>query len=185
MTSARPRGPRLRDHGLRIGRFDTGPANAITDVAGVAVGHVTIWRDEPEPPEGRGVARTGVTAVLPGSDRDAARAPRARGDGRAQRVGRAHRIAADRRLGMHRDARLPHVDARGRPGVRRSGRRRGRGRAACRDRGLRHPDRGRVRRQLALGGTRRPGRGRRRRSSRQRRRRGRRAPRGPSEPGRG
>jgi D-aminopeptidase len=60
-----PRGPRLRQLGLRIGRFETGPANAITDVTGVAVGHVTVWRDEPEPPEGRGIARTGVTAVLP------------------------------------------------------------------------------------------------------------------------
>ena len=59
------RGPRLRELGLRIGRFEAGPANAITDVTGVAVGHVTVWRDEPEPPEGRGVARTGVTAVLP------------------------------------------------------------------------------------------------------------------------
>ena len=60
-----PRGPRLRDLGLRIGRFEAGPANAITDVAGVAVGHVTVWRDEPDPPTGRGVARTGVTAVVP------------------------------------------------------------------------------------------------------------------------
>lgn len=60
-----PRGPRLREHGLRIGRFEPGPSNAITDVEGVAVGHVTVWREEPEPPEGRGVARTGVTAVLP------------------------------------------------------------------------------------------------------------------------
>ena len=74
MTAPPSRGPRLRDHGLRIGRFDTGRANAITDVAGVAVGHVTIWRDEPEPPEGRGVARTGVTAVLPDPSRRA-RAP--------------------------------------------------------------------------------------------------------------
>jgi D-aminopeptidase len=61
-----PRGPRLRELGLHIGRFDAGPANAITDVAGVTVGHVTVWRDEPEPPDGRGVARTGVTAILPG-----------------------------------------------------------------------------------------------------------------------
>ena len=45
----------------------SGSANAITDVSGVTVGHVTIWRDEPEPPAGRGIARTGVTAVLPGS----------------------------------------------------------------------------------------------------------------------
>jgi D-aminopeptidase len=65
MTAPVARGPRLRDLGLRIGRFDSGPANAITDVAGVTVGHVTVWRDEPEPPGGRGIARTGVTAILP------------------------------------------------------------------------------------------------------------------------
>ena len=51
---------RLREHGLRIGELDPGPHNAITDVPGVTVGHVTVWRDEPR------VARTGVTAILPG-----------------------------------------------------------------------------------------------------------------------
>jgi D-aminopeptidase len=56
----------LRDAGLRIGALEPGPANAIGDVAGVAVGHVTVRRDEPDPPDGRGVARTGVTAVVPG-----------------------------------------------------------------------------------------------------------------------
>ena len=66
MSVPSPRGPRLRALGLRIGRFERGPANAITDVSGVKVGHVTVWRDEPDPPEGRGIARTGVTAVLPG-----------------------------------------------------------------------------------------------------------------------
>lgn len=65
MSAPPPRGPRLRDLGLRIGRFEAGSANAITDVAGVSVGHVTIWRDEDEPPAGRGIARTGVTAVVP------------------------------------------------------------------------------------------------------------------------
>jgi D-aminopeptidase len=55
----------LRDLGLRIGTMPTGPANAITDVGDVAVGHVTVVRDEPGPPEGRGVARTGVTAIAP------------------------------------------------------------------------------------------------------------------------
>jgi D-aminopeptidase len=65
MSAPAPRGPRLRELGLRIGRFEAGPANAITDVTGVTVGHVTVWRDEPEPPDGRGIARTGVTAVLP------------------------------------------------------------------------------------------------------------------------
>jgi D-aminopeptidase len=66
-TPPSARGPRLREHGVRIGRFSPGAQNAITDVPGVAVGHVTVWRDEPEPPEGRGVARTGITAVLPHS----------------------------------------------------------------------------------------------------------------------
>ncbi|MGH3127221.1 MAG: P1 family peptidase, partial [Gaiellaceae bacterium] len=65
MSAPPQRGPRLRELGLRIGRFEAGPANAITDVTDVTVGHVTVWRDEPEPPAGRGVARTGVTAVLP------------------------------------------------------------------------------------------------------------------------
>ena len=56
-----------REHGIRIGDLEPGPANAITDVEGVRVGHVTVVRDEPDPPEGRGVARTGVTVVAPPS----------------------------------------------------------------------------------------------------------------------
>ncbi|HWO69729.1 MAG TPA: P1 family peptidase [Actinomycetota bacterium] len=48
---------RAREHGVRIGRFPTGPRNAITDVRGVRVGHATVVRDP-------GV-RTGVTAVFP------------------------------------------------------------------------------------------------------------------------
>jgi D-aminopeptidase len=40
-----------------------GPTASIADVPGVGVGHVTVWRDEPAPPEGRGVARTGVTVI--------------------------------------------------------------------------------------------------------------------------
>lgn len=65
MSAPESRGPRLRDLGLHIGRFDAGTFNAITDATGVSVGHVTLWRDEPDPPEGRGIARTGVTAILP------------------------------------------------------------------------------------------------------------------------
>ena len=65
----------LREHGLRIGRLEAGPANAITDVAGVRVGHVTVLRDEPEPPGGRGVARTGVTVVAPVDARSVFRRP--------------------------------------------------------------------------------------------------------------
>jgi D-aminopeptidase len=56
----------LREHGLRIGGLRPGPAGSITDVPAVRVGHVTVRRDEPDPPEGRGVARTGVTAIVPG-----------------------------------------------------------------------------------------------------------------------
>ena len=56
----------LRDHGLRIGELEPGGAGSIADVAGVQVGHVTVHRDEPDPPAGRGIARSGVTAILPG-----------------------------------------------------------------------------------------------------------------------
>jgi D-aminopeptidase len=49
--------PRARDLGLAPGVFPPGPLNAITDVAGVKVGHTTII-------EGDNV-RTGVTAILP------------------------------------------------------------------------------------------------------------------------
>ncbi len=48
---------RLRDLGFVIGTGQPGPENAITDVAGVSVGHATVIRDEPR------VARTGVTIV--------------------------------------------------------------------------------------------------------------------------
>ncbi|HEY6933896.1 MAG TPA: P1 family peptidase [Marmoricola sp.] len=48
---------RLRELGLAIGTLPPGPHNAITDVAGVRVGHTTVV-------EGESV-RTGVTAVLP------------------------------------------------------------------------------------------------------------------------
>jgi D-aminopeptidase len=34
-------------------------------VANVTVGHRTVWRDEPAPPDGRGTARSGVTAIVP------------------------------------------------------------------------------------------------------------------------
>ncbi|GLQ78164.1 aminopeptidase [Mesorhizobium huakuii] len=42
-----------------------GPANAITDVAGVLVGYSTIIKGEGELNLGHGPARTGVTAILP------------------------------------------------------------------------------------------------------------------------
>ncbi len=54
---------RLREHGVRIGTFEPGPLNAITDVEGVRVGHTTLIE---ETASGR-VVRTGVTAILPRS----------------------------------------------------------------------------------------------------------------------
>ncbi len=49
---------------MHVGELGPGPSDSIADVAGVRVGHVTIWRDEADPPAGRGVARTGVTAIV-------------------------------------------------------------------------------------------------------------------------
>ena len=49
--------PRLREFGIKTGILEPGPLNAITDVAGVMVGQVTLI-------EGDSI-RTGVTAVLP------------------------------------------------------------------------------------------------------------------------
>lgn len=49
--------PRLRDLGHVIGRFPPGPLNAITDVEGVLVGHVTLIEGDR--------TRTGATAILP------------------------------------------------------------------------------------------------------------------------
>jgi len=56
---------RLRDLGVTIDWYPTGAHNAITDVAGVEVGHATVsWGDGSEP-LGSGPARTGVTAIWP------------------------------------------------------------------------------------------------------------------------
>ncbi|MDA0748714.1 MAG: P1 family peptidase [bacterium] len=46
----------------------TGPLNAITDVSGVRVGHVTLIRGEGKLHVGKGPVRTGVTAVVPHGD---------------------------------------------------------------------------------------------------------------------
>ena len=52
--------PRIRDLGVSPGILRPGPWNAITDVAGVRVGHKTLV-------EGQSI-RTGVTAILPAGD---------------------------------------------------------------------------------------------------------------------
>ena len=49
--------PRARDVGIAPGALATGPLNAITDVAGVRVGHTTLVDGD--------TVRTGVTAILP------------------------------------------------------------------------------------------------------------------------
>ncbi len=55
LAAQQPR-PRVRDVGLVIGSLPPGPRNAITDVAGVRVGQVTLAGDS---------VNTGVTVVLP------------------------------------------------------------------------------------------------------------------------
>ena len=55
-TGAQDR-PRARDLGIEPGAGKPGPLNAITDVAGVRVGHTTVTSGEN--------VRTGVTAILP------------------------------------------------------------------------------------------------------------------------
>jgi D-aminopeptidase len=49
--------PRCVDLGLKVGVLPTGPLDAITDVAGVAIGHTTIIRGDD--------VHTGVTAIVP------------------------------------------------------------------------------------------------------------------------
>ena len=57
-------GPRARDLGIPFAG-EPGPLNAITDVAGVEVGHVTLIEGEGPLVVGEGPVRTGVTAILP------------------------------------------------------------------------------------------------------------------------
>jgi len=52
-----PDRPRLRELGVQVGVFRAGTLNAITDVSGVRVGHVTINEGD--------IVHTGVTAILP------------------------------------------------------------------------------------------------------------------------
>ena len=56
--------PRARELGLPIGGT-SGALDAITDVAGVEVGHVTLIAGSGRLVVGQGPVRTGVTVVLP------------------------------------------------------------------------------------------------------------------------
>ena len=59
---------RARDLGVPF-EGKPGRYNAITDVAGVKIGHSTIIKGEGELKVGRGPVRTGVTALLPRGDK--------------------------------------------------------------------------------------------------------------------
>ncbi len=63
-TSGTTSEPRARELGIP---FDgtPGPLNAITDVAGVTVGHTTLIEGSGKLQVGKGPVRTGVTAILP------------------------------------------------------------------------------------------------------------------------
>jgi D-aminopeptidase len=56
---------RARDLGIVIGEGRPGPANAITDVRGVRVGHTTLISGDGPLVVGQGPIRTGVTVILP------------------------------------------------------------------------------------------------------------------------
>ena len=59
---------RARDLGIVVGRYQPGPLNAITDIAGVKVGHVTLMEGEGALTPGKGPVRTGVTVLIPRED---------------------------------------------------------------------------------------------------------------------
>jgi D-aminopeptidase len=66
--SAQPHSPQTRPRARDLGvPFDGTPGtnNAITDVAGVEVGHTTLISGEGKLEVGKGPVRTGVTAILP------------------------------------------------------------------------------------------------------------------------
>ena len=99
MTAPADARPRAREQGVSIGVLPTGPLNAITDVAGVRVGHVTLI-------EGANV-RTGVTAILPhGGNLYQDKVPA--GFVGRQRLWQVHRLDPDRRAGRDRDADPAH-----------------------------------------------------------------------------
>jgi len=59
---------RARELGIVIGTYASGPLNAITDVAGVKVGHTTLISGDGALSPGHGPVRTGVTVVIPRDD---------------------------------------------------------------------------------------------------------------------
>jgi len=60
--------PRVRDVGITIGTLPTGKKNAITDVRGVKVGHLSIIEGDGDLIRGTGPIRTGITVIFPHSN---------------------------------------------------------------------------------------------------------------------
>src|SRR3989339_1286304 len=61
--------PRARDLGIPL-RGLPGKWNAITDVPGITVGHVTLIRGEGKLVPGQGPVRTGITSIFPRGQKD-------------------------------------------------------------------------------------------------------------------
>ena len=60
--------PHIQDFGVKIGQYESGEWNAITDVPGVKVGHFTIKEGQGALEPGDGPVRTGATVIIPRDD---------------------------------------------------------------------------------------------------------------------
>ena len=106
----------LREIGVAIGVLPTGPTNSVLDVPGVGLGHTTLVRDEPAPPDGRGTARTGVTTLVLAED--AYTRPLSAGGAVLNGAGECTGFLTASEWAV-RDACLPDLHDAARPGVRR------------------------------------------------------------------
>ena len=124
---------RPRDLGVRIGLLPTGARRTRSWTSTGISGRPSLdLARRATPPAGRGVARTGVTAIVPVQPGRALPNRVAAGAGCPQRGGRDDRDHLDRRMGPDRDADLPDLVDGDRTGLRRG--RRGARRADSRGR---------------------------------------------------
>src|SRR5438045_9578923 len=68
ISFSQEKNPRARDLGIPFDGI-TGKYNAITDVAGVEVGHTTLVEGNEKLEKGKGPVRTGVTAIFPAGNK--------------------------------------------------------------------------------------------------------------------
>lgn len=68
MPSITDHRPHIQDLSIQIGKYESGEWNAITDVPGVKVGHITIMEGTGSLIPGQGPVRTGATVVIPRDD---------------------------------------------------------------------------------------------------------------------